>query len=59
MMPKNTVEISRDARLQADHYAINLWLPWEELHRENIRTPEEFHGYVIAEVEALLAKGCQ
>lgn len=53
--PKDHVHISRDPVDRMDRYTIAVSFPWDDLRE--IKTPEEFRGWLISKIEALLAKG--
>lgn len=52
---QDSVELTRLVGPQYDHYCINLYVPGYDLCQ--IRTPEEFRGYLISKIEALIDKG--
>ncbi len=54
-MKCDTVTIDRSVTLQADHYRIDLYFPWDDMR--DIKSAEEFRGFLISKLEALLAKG--
>jgi len=52
---KDTVTLERLPLPQYDHYCINLFVPMSDVVQ--LRTPEEFRGYLISKIEALIDKG--
>jgi hypothetical protein len=51
---KDSVAVTRLINPQYDHYRIDLYVPLCDLHE--LRSTEEFHGYLIPKIEALMYK---